>query len=193
MTADTPLITDAAKVAARQTLANYSAGVFAHITGDWTHHNVVRVYSQKFSDVAGHADASDTLRILGDLTTADVAVAIPANPSGTSVLLTSPPIITIQPVSQIVTLGDTARFGVGVISDSAMGFQWYKAGIAIPGQTASQLVLPNIVATNAGTYWVVVTNVNGSIKSLSVTLTIGYARNPSGGDSFDLFDPSTWF
>lgn len=187
MSANTALITDAAKVAARQTLADYSAGVFAHTTGDWGKHNVVRVYDQVFQDQAGHNSTVATLRILATLGTTDLAIALPVNPTGQDVQLTSAPIITVQPSNVSVGTGGTARFVVGAISDTALTYQWYKDGAALSGQTAGQLVIPQATSANAGSYYVVVTNVNGSTQSAIASLVVasGSIDFEEDGSGFD--------
>lgn len=188
MSANTALITDAAKTAARQTLSDYSAGVFAHTTGDWAKHNVVRIHDVIFTDAAGHTDALKTLRILATLNTNDLAIGIPANATGEDVELTSGPIITVQPASITVITGSTARFTVGAISDSTITYQWYKGGVALPGQTASQLVIPAATTANDGAYHVVVTNDDGSTTSATATLAVasGTLDFDAEGSGFDI-------
>ncbi len=196
MSANTALITDAAKTAARQTLSDYSAGVFAHTTGDWGRHNVVRVYDQVFVDQAGHTDTAKTLRVLLTSTN-DIAIAIPVNPTGSDVLVTSKPIITVQPASKSFPVGTTARFSVGAISDTALTYQWFKAGVALSGQVASQLVIPNVGATDVAAYTVVVTNVNGSTTSNAAQLSIAVGQGSQDEGGFDpldiIFAPFSFF
>jgi hypothetical protein len=198
MSANTALITDAAKTAARQTLSDYSAGVFAHTTGDWTQHNVVRVYDQVFNDQAGHTDTVKTLRVLLTSGSSDIAIALPANPTGADVLITSPPLITVQPASRAFSLGTTGRFSVGAISDTALTYQWYKAGAIMAGQTTSQLVIPNVGVTDVAAYTVVVTNANGSTTSnpaeLSISVGHGGHESDGGFDPLDIvFAPFSFF
>lgn len=186
MSTNTALITDAAETAARQALSDYSAGVFAHTTGDWGKHNVVRVHAQPFIDSASHTTTVNTLRILATAGIADVALAVPINPTGSSVLLTSPPLITVQPASRNFPIGTLGRFTVGAISDTPMAYQWLKSGVAIEGQTSSQIVFPSVAATDVGSYTVVVSNAYGSVTSSAAALTTATASTRSNDD--DGFD-----
>ncbi len=198
MSANTALITDAAKLATRQTLSDYSAGVFAHTTGDWTKHNVVRIHEVAYSDSAGHTDTLHTLRLVATQFASGVetelVLAVPVNATGESVQVTSGPLITVQPVSQSVVTGTTVRFVVGAISDTTMSFQWYKDGTALTGQTASQLVLPKVTSANAGSYYVTVSNVNGSATSATATLAVaaGTISFDEGGSGFDILGAATF-
>lgn len=191
------LITDAAKTATRQTLSDYSAGVFAHTTGDWAKHNVVKVYAQPFSDAAAHTVTVSTLRILATQAGVDVAIALPINPSGQDVLLTSPPIITVQPASRSFQLGTVGRFAVGAISDTALSYQWYKADVLMSGQVNSQLVIPSVSAADVASYTVIVTNAYGSVTSAPALLSVSSGVGSSEDGGFDpldiIFAPFSFF
>lgn len=199
------LVTDASKAAARQTLVDYSTGVFAHITGDWAQHNQAVVYATTpFLDQGGNTDTISTLR-LGLTNVAgvpfDTAIAIPCNATGTNVLVNSPPIITVQPADMATPLGSTTQFVVVAVSSIPETFQWNFNGTAIPNQTVTQLVLSNTTGTNQGYYSVVVSNANGSVTSRSAHLTtvaaaVGGPAGSSGpnllvdiitGDFFNFF------
>src|SRR5207249_2089687 len=51
-------------------------------------------------------------------------------------------------------------------------FQWFKGASPLVGETNTSLLLPNVVATDAGTYRVVVTGSCGTPVTNSATLTI---------------------
>lgn len=195
MSANTALITDAAKLATRQTLSDYSAGVYAHTTGDWGKHNVVRVHDTAYVDSAAQTDTLETLRLLlTDADGNDIAIALPVNATGQSVQITSGPLIAVQPATQTVVNGTTVRFTVGVVSDTPVTYQWYKGGVALPGQTASILVLPKVTSAQAGSYSVAVTNVNGTVMSASAILTVagGVIEFDEGGSGFDIIGAVTF-
>ncbi len=84
--------------------------------------------------------------------------------------------ITTQPSSVTVAVGGTANFAV-VASGSGLSYQWYKGGAALAGATSATLTLSSVAASDAGTYYVVVTSAGGSVTSNSVTLTIGSASS----------------
>jgi uncharacterized repeat protein (TIGR03803 family) len=76
----------------------------------------------------------------------------------------SPPLITVQPVSQSLLVGETAVFSVTAIGDLPLSYQWQENGTnlmdggQISGSATSTLTLSNVVETNAGTYSVIVNN-----------------------------------
>ena len=65
---------------------------------------------------------------------------------------------TEQPVSQTVPLGGAAMFSVGAISCPPPSYQWYFNGESIPGANSSSLQISNAQLTDAGTYWVRLSN-----------------------------------
>lgn len=62
------------------------------------------------------------------------------------------PVITSQPVSQAVKLGDTATFTVSA-TGSGLVYSWFHNGTALPGQNNSMLVVPNAQPDKAGIYY----------------------------------------
>jgi hypothetical protein len=98
------------------------------------------------------------------------------------------PVITNQPSSQLVLSGTTPQFSVGASSEFLLSYQWYynkttPMGALTPIPTLS---LPNVAASESGSYSVVVTNAYGSVTSSVVTLTVvsplvtGVTRNVDG-------------
>jgi uncharacterized protein YpmS len=83
-----------------------------------------------------------------------------------------PPVITTQPQSQTVILGQNAAFSVSATSTGALSYQWILNGTAMSGDTNATLALTNIQVTDDGSYLVVVTNNAGSITSAVATLTV---------------------
>jgi hypothetical protein len=85
----------------------------------------------------------------------------------------SPPAFTQQPTSQATwVVGGGGSFSVYVSGSDPFSFQWYKNGTAIPGATSNSFGVGHPVQqSDAGTYWVVVTNGQGSITSRSVTVS----------------------
>jgi hypothetical protein len=71
-----------------------------------------------------------------------------------------PPVITTPLMDQVVTVGDTATFRVGVDGTPPFGFQWTRNGaVIVPfGQGTDTLRLLNVQPSQAGTYAVLVTN-----------------------------------
>lgn len=81
------------------------------------------------------------------------------------------PAITQQPLSLVVTQGQTASFTVGA-SGSPLYYTWQKNGFNIPGATNATLTFANAVFTNAGTYTCLVTNFLNKTTSAAATLTV---------------------
>ena len=83
--------------------------------------------------------------------------------------------ITTQPSSTIVTVGNSALFSVGVYGTPPYTYQWYYNGNAISGATSANYTLTSATSSNAGSYYVVISNSAGSIQSSTVTLTVNPA------------------
>ncbi|PYJ03506.1 MAG: hypothetical protein DME25_12050, partial [Verrucomicrobia bacterium] len=84
------------------------------------------------------------------------------------------PGITSQPQDQIVAPGGIATFTVTATpSGSGLTYQWRFNGANLPGATNTTYTRPNVQASDAGLYSVVVSNLAGVVTSSSATLTIG--------------------
>ncbi len=83
-----------------------------------------------------------------------------------------PAAITQQPVSLIVTQGNTTAFSV-TATGTSLQYQWFFNGVnpVLQGTNAS-LSFNSVHLTNAGTYSVVVSNGVGAVTSAPVTLTV---------------------
>ena len=81
------------------------------------------------------------------------------------------PTITTQPASVSASTGSSASFSV-VASGSSLTYQWYESSTAISGATSATYSISPVASSNAGSYYVIVTNSAGSVTSSTVTLTI---------------------
>ena len=73
-----------------------------------------------------------------------------------------------------VRLGQALTLRLKAASGTApLGYLWLKNSAILPGQTTYKLVFPSIVATNAGDYQLVATNLFGSATSGVYAVTIG--------------------
>ncbi len=70
-----------------------------------------------------------------------------------------PPLITVPPSNQVVSLGQTAVFSVTATGSPAPVYQWQFNGANLPGKTAATLTIANVQSTNVGAYTVIVSNV----------------------------------
>jgi len=91
-----------------------------------------------------------------------------------------PPSIGTQPVGGTNYIGYTRTISVAAGGTQPLIYQWYKNSSPIANQTNASLVLPNLVLTNAGNYFVNITNVFGSTNSVAVTVGV----NPLPSDPY---------
>ena len=97
-----------------------------------------------------------------------VGCAGPVDPSSGGALE-----ITVQPVSQTVSAGQTATFSVSAASDSPLRYQWLKNGSNIAGAISSTYTTPATTsADNSSTFQVIVSNAHRSATSSVATLTV---------------------
>lgn len=81
--------------------------------------------------------------------------------------------ITTSPSSQTVAVGSTTRFEVVATSSTGtLTYQWQKNGVAISGQTGSELYLTSTASGDSGYYAVVVSDGTNSLKSATALLTV---------------------
>jgi autotransporter-associated beta strand protein len=106
-----------------------------------------------------------------------VEVTAGTNPSQESSL--PKPGITLQPVSITRTSGEGVTFSVTATnpagSPSALTYQWYKNGTAIPTGTNPTLIILPLTIAEAGNYSVVVSNLYGAVTSNIASLTVNKA------------------
>ncbi len=100
--------------------------------------------------------------------------AITSAPGTLTVIL--PPVINVQPVSQLAAVSNNVTFTVGLSQGTSPAYQWRQNGSPIAGATQSSLTLASISWSSAGTYSVVVTNSAGGATSSDVTLTVQQAE-----------------
>lgn len=82
------------------------------------------------------------------------------------------PSIVQEPTAQNVVSGDNATFTVIANGNPAPTYQWYFNGGAIAAATSSSFSRTNAAASDAGSYYVRVTNSAGSITSAAVLLSV---------------------
>jgi hypothetical protein len=88
------------------------------------------------------------------------------------------PVIRREPKGITIKAGSSLILSVAATGSPAPTYQWQLNGTAVPGATASTLVLTDILASQAGSYNVVATNSAGSATSKSATVVIsdGFGR-----------------
>lgn len=85
---------------------------------------------------------------------------------------TAPPVLTLQPQSQSVIVSNTVVLTTTATGVLPLSYQWFFNSNLLGGATSPTLTLPNVQASQAGTYFLVVTNNFGSITSAAATLLV---------------------
>jgi len=83
-----------------------------------------------------------------------------------------PPTVTSQPQNQTVPAGTPATFSVAASGPPPLSYQWFFNAVPISGATATSYAISSVQSTNAGTYSVTVSNVNGTATSSNAVLTV---------------------
>ncbi len=86
-----------------------------------------------------------------------------------------PPAIFTPPASQTITAFQSATFAVAATGVGTLSYQWRKSTHAIAGAIGPTYTLTGVMATDAGSYDVTVTDANGSTTSSAATLTVNKA------------------
>lgn len=81
-----------------------------------------------------------------------------------------PLVITNQPQSQTVTVGETVRLSVGV-SGGANYYRWERGGALLPS-TSNSLTIANVQLANSGGYRVIISNDVSTVTSTVATVTV---------------------
>ena len=89
------------------------------------------------------------------------------------------PVITAQPTNTVVVAGNSAAFSVAAIGIPAPAYQWRHSGTNLPTATASTLLLPDVMLSQAGSYSAVITNAAGSTNSATATLSVYASAAPT--------------
>jgi len=80
--------------------------------------------------------------------------------------------ITSQPQGATVGVGAGVTFSVGAAGTGPLSYQWLVNSTNIPGATASSFSLGSVQTYDAGDYFVIITNVTGSVTSSPATLSV---------------------
>lgn len=86
--------------------------------------------------------------------------------------ITGAPIVSGQPQSTSVVLGQNTSFAVTNIGIAPFTYQWRFNGVALPGETNSTLVLNNVQTNQGGIYTVRIANGIAAVTSTNATLTV---------------------
>ncbi|HUA66080.1 MAG TPA: immunoglobulin domain-containing protein, partial [Alphaproteobacteria bacterium] len=140
-------------------------------------------WQQDGVDLPGATASTLTLNNIDDSSAGDYTVVV-SNSVGevlsdiATLTVTHPPVITSQPASLTVNLGQTATFSVAVNGDTPFTYQWYLNGSPlsnggnVSGATTRELVLTGVTTADAGYFYVAITNDVGQAASSNATLTV---------------------
>lgn len=109
---------------------------------------------------------------MGTLLLDDLVIATTFEEALTGASPPQPPVILVQPVSQVVTQGSNVTFTVTADGTPPLAYQWWFDDAPLPGATNSSLTLTNTVAEQAGLYTVTITNAHGAVTSEPAELTV---------------------
>lgn len=102
----------------------------------------------------------------------EIAAIYGAAISGKCPLPPTPPIIATQPANQTVYAGSTASFNVFAGGTQPLDYSWHFGGTNIGWGTNATLALTNVGSSNAGSYYVTVSNALGATNSSAAVLTV---------------------
>jgi hypothetical protein len=109
---------------------------------------------------------------LTNTTAGYVLVLNTTNRTGVANWSNVPPVIVSQPVSITNVVGTIANFTNFSIGTQPLKYQWFFSNAPIAGATSQTFARNPVQLTNAGPYFVVITNGNGATTSSVVTLTV---------------------
>lgn len=122
--------------------------------------------------ISGRPIAADDRNLLVSLRSSLLDLNPLNNTTNFQVVFENPPVITLQPISQLATNGDTVQLSSAATGTEPLAFQWFRNGNPVPGATTPILVLPNIAPANAGAYRLRVTNRVGIAFSTLANLSV---------------------
>ncbi|MEI7732004.1 MAG: immunoglobulin domain-containing protein, partial [Verrucomicrobiota bacterium] len=88
------------------------------------------------------------------------------------------PFIQAQPQSQTNLVGSSANFTVQAGGTAPLTYQWFKSGAAILAATNSSYSIFNLLASDSGSYVVVIANSFGSVTSAVAVLAVQSVVTP---------------
>lgn len=82
------------------------------------------------------------------------------------------PVIMTQPANSTVTETYSRTLTVVAEGNAPLVYQWFKDGVALSGKTSASLTISSAQMSDAGEYWVTVTNPCGTVESSHATLEV---------------------
>ncbi|HEX7653753.1 MAG TPA: hypothetical protein VF607_09620, partial [Verrucomicrobiae bacterium] len=91
-----------------------------------------------------------------------------------------------QPQSVEAAPGSSTNLAASAISTLPLNYQWYFQNSPLAGATTTNLNLPNLTNSNAGSYYLVASNSSGTVTSAVATVTLGPPHLPGNAILIDL-------
>jgi hypothetical protein len=138
--------------------------------------NLVGTNGNAFWELLGTPTVSGTYNVA--LTAKSSANAGPSQSTSATLVMNispavmAPPGITAQPASLAVSQGQTASFSVTATGTAPLTYFWFNGATPMTNGPNPTLTIPNAQATDAGTYFVIVSNSVGTVTSSNATLTV---------------------
>jgi hypothetical protein len=89
-----------------------------------------------------------------------------------------PPMITLEPISQLVQPGCTVTFSSGATGSGTLNYQWQFNGTNLPAQNGTNLTLLNVQPADFGNYTMIASNACGSAASAVAVLALDHPPVP---------------
>ena len=175
MSLNVSILTGNVETLVEEAINAYNRTVLGHLYDDFNGHTQVRVHAVPFiEDDSGHVVSSHTLRMqMTHPTLGVIAVALPCEPTATTVTTDGPPVFVGQPEPVTsATAGQNIQFAVYVASTTSVHYQWQKNGGSLSGETSAVLFLESVASADAAIYRCVATNTYGPTVSSNGTLFV---------------------
>lgn len=96
---------------------------------------------------------------------------------GIAVIGTGAPVVTLQPISQIVQRTNTVQLHARAAGLPPLRYQWLQDDAPLAGATNASLMLSNILGPQTGNYRMIVSNALGTATTWAATITIPFNTN----------------
>ena len=129
------------------------------------------------SNISGATSASYTISSAKTSDAGSYTVTV-SNSAGSvtsstaTLTVTAKPAITVQPQDQTIKEGNAVTFSVIVTGAEPLSYQWYKNGFVLSGATEKQYTIASVAESDAGQYFVIVSNNAGSVVSETASLVV---------------------
>ena len=129
------------------------------------------------SNISGATSASYTISSAKTSDAGSYTVTV-SNSAGSvtsstaTLTVTAKPTITVQPQNQTIKEGNAVTFSVTVTGAEPLSYQWYKNGFVLSGATENQYTIASVAESDAGQYFVIVSNSAGSVVSETASLVV---------------------